>query len=135
VIQFEFNGRPFDPKNFEGQLLRAAMEAVAAQVRERLGAIRHPETGEFSTVVVMGTNANDLQFRIEGSPELLAMVRERLGQSAEGDPPMVGVEAETAPRAFLCYAFEDRELASKTARTLQTNGIDTWWDKWCVDPA
>jgi len=115
VIKFEFNGRPFDPQDFKEQLLKATMEAAAAQIQQRLGAIRHPQTGEFPTVVVTATEAHDLQFRIEGSPELLAMVRERLGQDTEGEPQMVGLKAETVPRAFLCYPSEDGELASKIA--------------------
>ncbi len=135
MIRFEFNGRPFSPKNFEEALLKAAMEVLATQVRERIGSIRHPETGEFPTVVITGTGLDDLHFRVEGSPELLAIVRERLGQSEQGDPRVIEQEeVGTAPRAFLSYAWEDQELGSKIAHALQENGIHTWWAPWCIGP-
>jgi hypothetical protein len=42
MIKFEFNGKPFNPKTFEEQLLRAAMEQVANEMHERVSSIRHP---------------------------------------------------------------------------------------------
>ena len=35
-----------------------------------------------------------------------------------------------APRVFLSYASENKELAGQIANTLMKNGIKTWWDKW-----
>ena len=36
------------------------------------------------------------------------------------------------PKAFLCYGWEDRNLAKKIAKTLQDKGIETWWAEWCI---
>lgn len=36
------------------------------------------------------------------------------------------------PKVFLSFAFEDQTLAGRIARTLQANGIDTWWAEWCI---
>ena len=79
MIKFEFNGKPFDPRTFEEQILRAAMNQMAEEMHRRVSAIRHPVTGEFPTVVVNGTSLEDMSMRIEWSPELLALVNERLG--------------------------------------------------------
>jgi len=38
------------------------------------------------------------------------------------------------PKVFLSFAFEDHSLASCIARTLQANGVDTWWAEWCIGP-
>jgi hypothetical protein len=34
------------------------------------------------------------------------------------------------PKAFLSYAFEDRDLAKHIAEGLMANGVDTWWAEW-----
>ncbi len=68
VIRLEFDGRPFEPSDFKEQLVKATMEVAAAQIQERLSAIRHPETGEFPTVVVMAADGEDIRVRVEGSP-------------------------------------------------------------------
>jgi hypothetical protein len=38
------------------------------------------------------------------------------------------------PHAFLCYGIEDMALAEKLALAMQSHGIETWWDKWCICP-
>lgn len=133
MIRLEFNGKPFDPQNFTESLLKAAMESVASEMHDKVSAIRHPVTGEFPTVVVFGTSLDDINMRIEGSPELLALVNERLGvvtdAVSEGESELV---AHPTPKVFLSYASEDKDTASLIAHTLQANGIDTWWDEWCI---
>jgi len=134
LIKFEFDGKPFNPQNFTETLLKAAMESVAEEIHQKVCAIRHPDTGEFPTVIVSGTSLEDMSLRIEGSPELLELVNERLGVTTDNDHE---IETEAAvikslPKVFLSYAWEDKELASKIAHTLQAKGIDTWWDEWCM---
>lgn len=133
MIRLEFNGKPFDPQNFTESLLKAAMESVASEMHDKVSAIRHPVTGEFPTVVVFGTSLDDINMRIEGSPDLLALVNERLGvvtdAVSEGEPELV---AHPTPKVFLSYASEDKDTASLIAHRLQANGIDTWWDEWCI---
>ena len=133
MIKLEFNGKPFNPQNFTETLLKAAMESVAEQMHDKVSAIRHPVTGEFPTVVVSGTSLEDMSMRIEGSPELLLLVNERLGVTHDTDS---GAEPDsivaTTPKVFLSYACEDKEVASRIAHALQANGIDTWWDEWCM---
>jgi len=131
MIRLEFNGKPLRPGDLEQAFLKAAMEAVGEHVKERIGAVRHPETGEFPTIVIMGDSLDNLSCKVEGSPELLALVKERLGDDDEialvETGPMAG-----PPKAFLSYGWEDRELAEKIAAALQGNGIDTWWAEWCI---
>lgn len=40
--------------------------------------------------------------------------------------------AHSTPKVFLSFASEDQTLAGRIARTLQANGIDTWWAEWCI---
>ena len=41
---------------------------------------------------------------------------------------------KTIPRAFLCHATEDKEIARPLAEELQRNGIDTSYDEWEIGP-
>lgn len=52
MIQVTLNGKPFNKNSFEG----AVVEMLVSHLRERLGSIRHPETGEFPTIVVTGSD-------------------------------------------------------------------------------
>ena len=112
--------------------MKAAMEAAAERVKERIGAIRHPETGEFPTVVVMGDSIDNLNCKVEGSPELLALIKERLDDNDEITLVETIPTNAGPPRAFLSYGSEDHELAEKIATGLQDSGVDTWWAKWCI---
>lgn len=112
--------------------MKAAMEAAAERVKERIGAIRHPETGEFPTVVVMSDSIDNLNCKVEGSPELLALIKERLDDNDEITLVETIPTNAGPPRAFLSYGSEDHELAEKIATGLQDSGIDTWWDEWCI---
>lgn len=131
MIKFQMNGKPFNPKNLKEKILQAAMQKLGEQLREKIGAIRHPETGEFPTIVVSGTSFENIKVRVEGSPELLALVNERIAHAEDKDEqtPMNAVDR---PRVFLSYSWDDSELASKIAHALMANGIETWWDKWCI---
>lgn len=129
MIRFEFNGKPFKPGDLEQLVLKAAMEAFAEHVKQQIGSIRHPETGEFPTIVVMGDNIGSLSCKVEGSSELLDLVKERLG---DDDEVALVKTQDVPPQAFLSYGWEDYDFAEKVAHALQANGIDTWWAEWCI---
>lgn len=133
MIKLEFNGKPFNPKTFEEQILHAAMKAVADEMHERVSAIRHPITGEFPTVVVQGTSLDDMAMHIEGSPELLQIVSERIGVTAASEVDVVHPADKNAPKVFLSWTENDRALAESIANSLMRNGIDTWWSDWCIN--
>lgn len=125
-----FNGKPFDPRDFKNALMRSAFEAAARTLRDRFSAIRHPEAGEFPTVVVHGDDLETMRIIVEGSQELLDFVRQRLSLEDAVRVTLQEPAASSAPRAFLSYAFEDRTLAKRIAEALQGNGIETWWAEW-----
>ena len=134
MVRFELNGKPLDPKTFQDQFLKGVMERAAAHMQQRLSSIRHPVTGEVPTVLVSATSLSDIRATVEGSPELLAVVAERLGKvragdQGEGDGQLLPV---SSPRVFLSYAWEDSDLAGRIARALQANGIDTFWAEWSI---
>jgi hypothetical protein len=125
-----FNGKPFNSDDFSRSLEKAAVESVVAQVREKFGSIRHPATGEFPTVFATGETLGTLRMRIEGSAELMELVKERYkGEELPMEFVTTGV---AVPKVFLSYAFENSDLARKVAVALQANGIDTWWAEWCI---
>lgn len=37
-----------------------------------------------------------------------------------------------APHVFLCYSHDDKELAHRLAEALQSKGIETFIDDWCI---
>ena len=116
--------------DFAKELMATAVKQVASEMRERLSAIRHPDTGEFPTVVVRGEALDDMSFLVEGSPELLAIVRERLSPEDLQFVQLGETEKPSLPRGFLSYAFDDRAVAEAVAKGLQGQGIDTWWAEW-----
>lgn len=137
MIKLTVNGKPLDANSFEG----AIVESLVAHLREQLGSVRHPETGEFPTIAVTGTDLSALSCQVEGSPELLELVKKRLGElndmkdGASSDEAGDAVEESKVPRntlVFLSYASEDSDLAKRIADALVANGIDTWWDQWCI---
>jgi hypothetical protein len=125
-----FNGKPFNAGEFTKSLEKSTVGSVVAQVREKYGSIRHPKTGEFPTVFATGDSLETLRMRIEGSEELLAIVKERY----KGDHVQIEFVTTdaTPPKAFLSYAWENSALARKVAEALQANGIETWWAQWCM---
>lgn len=133
MFKITLNGKPFRPETLED----AVIQAVADQLRDKLGSIRDPDTGEFPTIAITGAALSELQAQVEGSPALLALVRRRLAggetdPQAGEDSPVMDNTAKPAPQAFLSYAFEDTEIAERVAKALVANGIDTWWAGWCI---
>jgi hypothetical protein len=120
----------------------ALMDHVRADLQERLGSIRHPVTGEFPTVLVTKLPDGNLNMHIEGSEEVVALVRERLGLPGENEreptndstvAPSQHIDnamSASPPRAFLSFAYEDRALAEAIANLLMENGVNTWWAEW-----
>ncbi|UWQ83121.1 toll/interleukin-1 receptor domain-containing protein [Leisingera caerulea] len=131
MIHFEIGGKRVHPDKIGDALMQAILQNFEAQIREKLGSIRDPETGEFPTIVLRGDDLDDLSMHVEGSPALIALVRERLGED-EFDDMTVEEDTPDTPKAFLSYTSENVELAEFIAKKLQSNGIDTWWDRWCI---
>jgi len=131
MIEFIIGGRKVDPRNAGDALLQAVLEKIKAEIVERVGTIRDPVTGEFPTVVVRGKDLDNLAMHVDGSPEIVALVKQRLGIDEDEEVQEVDDTAKT-PHVFLSYTSNDTELARRIAEALQENGIETWWDKWCI---
>ena len=100
------------------ELMKGLVAQAGTKLRQRLGAIRHPETGEFPTVLILGDSLDDLPIRVEGSPALLKVVGERLSAKDAEAVQMAAVNAQTNPRAFICWTQENRESARRMAEAL-----------------
>jgi hypothetical protein len=134
VLKLTMNGKPFDPDEFSRIITEATVQKVKEHFQEQVGSIRHPETGEFPVVQVIGSELGDLSIKVEGSAPLLTIVRERI--SPEDLEKITFIESTPTgpPKAFLSYGWEDRELAKGIAEALQANGIETWWAEWEIRP-
>lgn len=131
-FEFKFNGKPMDPSNLEDALMQAALGSLAEQLRERIGSVRDPDTGEFPTIVVQGNSLEDLHLSIEGTERVRELVMARLELDSSTDKDIDVAPVSETPRVFLSYASEDRYLAEHIARALVAAGIDTWWDGWAI---
>lgn len=131
MIRFEIGGRRVDPDKIEDALMAAMLEGIRTEIREKVGAIRDPETGEFPTVVVRGKSIDNLSMSVVGSPAIIAEVKQRLGIGEDEEEQAVAGSDQT-PTVFLSYTSDDAALAQRIAESLQANGINTWWDKWCI---
>jgi hypothetical protein len=125
-----FNGKPFKASDFEKAMMKQMTEQVAEKVRERIGSIRHPETGEFPVVSVRGNSLHDMRLHIEASNELIAIIRSKLSDEELAELGIQFDDEADAPRIFLSYASEDRDLARVIAERLNEEGIETWWAEW-----
>lgn len=130
MFKITMGGKSIRPDQLGDALMQSAFEAVAGELRARLGSVRHPDTGEYPTVVVLGDTLETMQLIVEGSDELLAVVRQRLNPEDAARVTFQSPTPQALPRAFLSYAFEDRALAKRIAEALQANGIETWWAEW-----
>jgi hypothetical protein len=130
VLKITFGGKPLRLGELGDAITRAAIDKVTSEMRERFSAVRLPATGEFPTVIAYGDGIETLSFKVEGSRELLALVRERFGAEELKAMGVTTVEPAGPPRAFLSFAWEDRALAEKIATALQANGVDTWYAEW-----
>ena len=129
MFEITIGGRKVRPEDFGEELKKAAAREIAEELQARISSIRHPVTGELPVVVAVADSLDELYIRAEGSPEIIQLIRERF---SEVDLQMVQLQEHTVaqPRAFLSYAWEDRELARRIAERLQVNGVDTWWAEW-----
>ena len=124
-----YKGRPFKADDLMKDLEAGLLDQAKQQLQERFSAIRHPDTGEFPTVVVHGNALDDLRLSVEGSPALLELVQERMSPEEREATTFKPLQSGP-PRAFLSFSFDDHDLAERIARALMANGIDTWWAEW-----
>lgn len=129
MIKFSMGGKALDPSDLKDAVMASMLEGVREQIRQQVGNIRDPDTGEFPTIVIRGDSLDDLKIQVEGSPAVIALVNQRLG----GEEVPESAEApEGHPCVFLSYTSDDIEIARPVAEALQGAGIEVWWDKWCI---
>ena len=133
MIQFSIGGRTVEPENLEDALMATVLKGLREKIRQQVGSIRDPDTGEFPTVIVRGDSIDNLTLHVEGSEKLIALVKEKLDVDDTGQATN-RQEASETPKVFLSYTSSDIELARRIAKSLMAAGIDTWWDKWCIYP-
>ena len=110
MFTLTFNGKPFDPDDFHDALMEAALDKVKEHLHEEISSIRGPVTGEFPVVSVTGNTRENICARVEASPELLALVRQRLSPDDLQRTTFVEQRQPAGHKAFLSYGWEDRDL-------------------------
>ena len=133
MIRFSIDGRTVEPENLQDALMATVLKGLREKIRQQVGSIRDPDTGEFPTVIVRGDSIDNLTLHVEGSEKLIALVKEKLGSDDTGQGANKQ-EVSEMPKVFLSYTSDDIELARRIAESLTAAGIDTWWDKWCIYP-
>ena len=51
MIRFSIGGRTVEPENLKDALMAAVLKGLREKLRQQVGSIRDPETGEFLTVI------------------------------------------------------------------------------------
>jgi TIR domain len=129
MIKFSINGGALDPRNLKDAVMASVLESIREQIRQNVGHIRDPDTGEFPTIIIRGDSLENLKIQVEGSPAVIALVNERLGLESM---PETTATSEGHPSVFISYTSEDIEIARRVAEALEGAGIEVWWDKWCI---
>lgn len=140
-INFEINGQSVSTADLKDALQVAITEELQQRIRSKLAGVRDPETGEFPLVAVQGSGLEDLSFEVTGSPELLEIANQRLGNdfgtAAVVEDAAINSEKaviQRSPVAFLSYASENKELAARIAKDFQKQGIETFFAEWEIGP-
>jgi hypothetical protein len=114
VITFNIGGQNVRPHQIGDALMRAAVENIKDQLHERLATIRHPKTGEFPVVLVTGDTLDDIFARVQGSSDILSLVRQRAAPQDLPRMEFVEMKQPLLPKAFLSFAWENHTLVSGT---------------------
>lgn len=134
MLSFSINGKSVGLNDFgdelEKKIKKAAFAKLSSELRDRIGSIRQPETGEFPTVVILGETLEDMALRVEGSTELMDLVKSRMSEEDLQFLQFPSQDSQAVPKAFVSFGWEDKHLAQKIAEGLQANGVDTWWAEW-----
>lgn len=77
-ISFEINGHRVDPHRMRDALEGVVLQSVKETVTSKIRNIRDPKTGLPPKIRVKGTSIRNLSFEIEGSDEVIRLVKERL---------------------------------------------------------
>lgn len=77
-ISFEINGRRVDPHRMQDALEGAVLQSVKEKIASNIRNIRDPKTGLPPKIRVKGASIRSLSFEIEGSEEVIKLVKEKL---------------------------------------------------------
>jgi len=127
---FTFNGSKFNSKKFVDSIMGDVTSMAKEEIAERFRSIRHPETGEFPTVVIYGDDLSDMSMKVEGTQELIEHITNKIQPDDLTGVDFVEVEKLVTPKVFLSFGWEDKTIAEQVAHKLMASGIDTWWAEW-----
>jgi hypothetical protein len=77
-ISFEINGRKVNPNQMPNVLEKAIVQELQDTLKREIGSIRDPKTGQQPRLKVKGNNLNNLSIEVEGTPDVIEAVNNRL---------------------------------------------------------
>lgn len=94
MIKFSMGGKALDPRNLKDAVMASVLEGVRNQIREKVGNIRDPDTGEFPTIVVRGDSLDDLKNPGRGLASPCCSDQRTAGLRIRGEPSIAQLEEE-----------------------------------------
>jgi len=136
MIRFEIDGKKIDPGNVTDAITAQIIEGIKDHIHKRIGALRHPVTGESPVVIVRGKFFDNLSVEIEGSSEFVELVQQKLidDNSMATNTVSMNNAADKEKIVFLCHGSEDKAFARKLANDLTKHGIKVFFDEWEIGP-
>lgn len=136
MIRFEIDGKAIDPDNISDAITAQILEGIKDNIQKRIGTLRHLVTGESPVVIVKGKSFANLSIEIEGSPELVDLVQQRMneGNDMTTDTASTKNAAEKEKVVFLCHGSEDKMFVRRLANDLTRHGLKVFFDEWEIGP-
>ena len=123
MIEFRIGGRKVRPENIADAIQATMLEAIKEDLHRKIGSIRDPKTGEAPVVVVTGPDLERLSVKVEGSADVVAAVKERLGLDSD-DPLTPEYSGDTGQTlVFLSHGGEEKDVARRLGQDLQQRGM------------
>jgi TIR domain/SIR2-like domain len=118
---------------FKNWYLRVLLRSLGLRGHGEMSlALEEPDFFEHSKqhqTTVYFSSSKTIQFRQDSLAEFVTTLREAYKQLADIETPILALPPSGAPKAFLSYASEDRELVEVLSSKLQASGIAVWQDK------
>ena len=135
-LTYRRKGRTVSPRQFldglKGDIMDAALTAIADEMHGKAAAIVDPETGKHAPVMVRRISDERLSIHADGSPAFARMLEGRLGLR-DGEVRRTTEPAAGTRLVYLAHATDDKAVAEPIATGLRARGIEVWYDDWEID--
>jgi hypothetical protein len=78
-IHYELAGRKLDPCFIGDSVQKAVLLRAARQVKQKFADVQIPDCHNPLRILIKGTDIHNLSYELEGSPEVLDLVKQKHG--------------------------------------------------------